>query len=159
MRQKQKKSLIKLAVEFVKLQLAGNVLFWGTLGGTFVFNSLLGWAELSSLVVASLIAHALFFIVDKQWVFADKKGRRKTNTEITRFVLFMGFNYFLNLAIIQALITYTPLNVYTSQFVSALFFTAWNFLGLRFWVFQVPEHHAITVHTVKKRAKRVRRAA
>lgn len=148
MKQKQKKSLIKTALQFIKLQIAGNVLFWGTLLGTALFAEVIGWPDLWSLATASLIAHGLFFVIDKEWVFADKKGKRKTNREITRFILFMGFNFLLNISIIQTLIALTPLNVYASQFVAATFFTFWNFAGLKFWVFQMPEHHAITVHKV-----------
>lgn len=145
----QKKRLLRLAVDFFKLQLAGNVLFWGTYVGYWVFNNMLHWGELSSLLVASLIAHILFFVVDKEWVFADKTGRRKTSSEIVRFLAFMGFNYALNITIIELLSVYAGIKPEFGQFISAAFFTAWSFLGLRFWVFQEPQHQAITVKGVR----------
>lgn len=153
MRQKQKKSLIKLAIEFVKLQIAGNILFWGTLGGTFLFHTVLGWVEFWALVTASIIAHFLFFIANKEWVFDDKNNRRKTSREVTRFVIFMGFNFFLNIAIIQAVVTFTSLNIYLAQFVSALFFTVWSFLGLRFWVFETAKHQGFMIR-LKRQVKK-----
>ena len=150
MRQKQKKHYIKLAIQFLKLQLAGNVLFWGTYLGFFLLDTFTSWPDFVALAVASVAAHVLFFIVDKEWVFADSTGRRKKASEITRFVVFMGFNYFLNLAIIGGLSLYWGLTPYIGQFVSALFFTVWNYAGLKFWVFQVPQHHALTVHKLAK---------
>jgi putative flippase GtrA len=87
-------------IQFVKLQLAGNILFWGTLIGSFVFHEMLHWTEFIALVSASIISHILFFIADKEWVFNEGKDRRKTTDEIWRFVVFMGLNFFINLGIV-----------------------------------------------------------
>ena len=159
MRQKQKKHYIKLAIQFLKLQLAGNVLFWGTYLGYFAFDKVFHWPEFIALATASIIAHVLFFIVDKEWVFVDKTGRRKATNEIIRFIAFMGFNYVLNLTIIELLSVYAGLSPYVGQFVAAIFFTLWNYAGLKFWVFQVPQHHAITISKVKKGSHDRRRTA
>lgn len=156
MNKKQKKSLIKIAIEFVKLQLAGNILFWGTYIGYFVLHEILNWPDANALASASIIAHGLFFIVNKEWVFDDKTGRRKTSSEIKRFVIFMGINYFINIGIIMGLQVYFGITPYIGQFIAGLFFTFWTFIGLRFWVFrEVHRHVAITVET--KRAKERRR--
>lgn len=157
MRQKQKKHYLKLFFEFIKLQLAGNVLFWGTYIGFFVLEKLLHWPQLSALATASIIAHIAFFIVDKEWVFADKTGRRKTGGEIVRFIIFMGLNYFINLGIIEGLSRYFDITPYIGQFVSAAFFTVWNFAGLKFWVFQEPQHHAITIKRTRSNGNARRR--
>lgn len=147
---KTKKRLIRLAIDFVKLQVAGNVLFWGTYAGYWLLNNVYGWTELSALMVASSLAHVLFFIVDKEWVFVDKTGRRKPLGEVVRFLAFMGFNYVLNIAIIQSLWLYAGIVPEIGQFIAALFFTAWSFIGLRFWVFPVPQHHAVAVRASRK---------
>lgn len=151
MNKRQKKSLIKTAVEFIKLQLAGNILFWVTYAGFFVLHQLLGWADIPALASASVVAHLCFFLADKEWVFNDKTGRRKTGVEITRFILFMGMNYFINLGIVAGLDKYLDVSPYIGQFVAGLFFSVWNFVGLRFWVFQEMRHHAITVKKTRKR--------
>ncbi len=160
MKQKQKKSLIKLFVEFIKLWLAGNILFWGTYGGYFVLHELAGWSDIPALATASIIAHGLFFVVNKEWVFEEKGNRRKTSDEIRRFIIFMGINYFINLGIVAGLNTYFGITPYIGQFVAAGFFTVWNFIGLRFWVFQETHHHAVTVPRPRRHdARRARRAA
>lgn len=158
MNRKRKKSLIKLAFEFIKLQLAGNVLFWVTYVGFFVLHELLHWPDAAALATASGIAHIVFFLINKEWVFSDKTGRRKTSSEVAKFLLFMGLNYFINLGIVTGLQHYFDVTPYIGQFVAAIFFSVWNFVGLRFWVFQEMHHHAITVKSSKRR-KHVRRRA
>jgi len=158
MTEKHKKTLLKYLVEFIKLQLTGNILFWGTYAGFFLLHELAHWNETPALAIASICAHVLFFIINKEWVFNDKTGKRKTSSEIIRFVLFMGLGYLINLGIITGLSHYFGITPYIGQFVAALFFTVWNFIGLRFWVFQEIHHHALTTKYVKEGKKRRARA-
>jgi putative flippase GtrA len=149
MKKTKKKNLLKLLIQFVKLNLAANILFWGTYAGFAVFDRLLGWEELPALATASILAHILFFIVDKNWVFVDKTGRRKTRDELVKFAIFMGFSYILNIAIIRGLSEYAGISPYIGQFIAAGFFVFWNFIGLRWWVFREMRHQAITVQRSK----------
>lgn len=157
MKSKTKKSLWKSAAQFIKLQLAGNVLFWGTYLGYAFADNVLHTKSAWALAIPSILAHILFFILDKNWVFSEKTGTQKTTDEIVRFVTFMGFNYFLNLGIVLSLETYLGLTPYLGQFVASAFFTVWTWLGLRFWVFRHARHvrpHALTIETRKTNAKR-----
>jgi putative flippase GtrA len=129
-------------VQFVKLQLAGNVLFWGTYIGFFVLHELVNLPQFTALASASIIAHALFFLINSEWVFDARGENHKTSGEIVRFILFMGLNFFINLGIITALSTYLDVTPYIGQFVAAAFFTFWTFIGLKYWVFQEAHHHA-----------------
>lgn len=135
----KKQFTVKNLIQFIKLQLAGNILFWGTYIGFFLLHELADMPEVSALALASIVAHAAFFVVDKKWVFHEGEGRRKTNTEITRFIVFMGINYFINLGIITGLSYYFDITPYIGQFISALFFTFWTFIGLKYWVFKKPK--------------------
>ncbi len=159
MKKKTKKSLVKIAVEFLKLQLAGNILFWGTYLGYALFYEVFDWPGWCSLVIASVFSHFAFFIVDRDWVFSDETGKRKSTGEVVRFIVFMGVNFFINLGIVLGLEKYFGISPYIGQFVSGLFFTFWTFLGLRFWVFRHARHarhHAITIEP--KSAKEQRHA-
>jgi len=151
---KHKKTLVKYAIDFIKLQLSGNILFWGTYLGYFLLHEILHWSDILALATASIIAHIFFFLANKEWVFDDKTGKRKTSGEVVRFVIFMGINYFINLGIIAGLDHYYGLSPYIGQFVAGFFFTFWNFIGLRFWVFQEMQHHAISTRHVRERKKR-----
>lgn len=158
MKQRQKKSLIKALVEFVKLQIAGNILFWGTYIGYAVSDKIFDQPHIAAIAVASLIAHGLFFLASRDWVF-DRHGKRKPPRQIWRFVVFMGMNYFINIGIIYTLESRFAITPYIGQFISAFFFTAWNYIGLKFWVFE-PEnvkHPALTYHKKKKKVSNGRR--
>lgn len=155
MNRRQKRSLIETAIEFVKLQLAGNILFWGTYIGYFVGREVVGWDSMTSLVISSLCAHFLFFLANKEWVFEDETGKRKTGVEAVRFIIFMGLNFFINIGIITGLDNYYDIDPYIGQFISAFFFTIWSFIGLKYWVFRDVKHPALTIKTkAKKNGKR-----
>lgn len=145
MNRTQKKSLIATAIEFVKLQLAGNILFWGTYIGYFLLFEIAEWGYMEALVTASLVSHFLFFIANKEWVFEDDTGKRKTSVEAIRFALFMGLNFFINIGIITGLQQYFDISPYIGQFISAFFFTIWSFVGLKYWVFRDVKHSGLRI--------------
>lgn len=157
MKKQHKKSLLKNLVEFVKLQLAGNILFWGTLLGSALLFEVLHLNRTASIVIASAVSHVLFFIVDRNWVFSDKTGRRKDSGEIVRFIMFMGVNFFINIAIVELAQRYLGVNLYMAQFISACFFTFWTWLGLKFWVFRHARHarhHALMMERKDEKERR-----
>lgn len=137
-------------VQFIKLQLAGNILFWGTYIGFYVFHEQIQWSEVASLTTASLIAHALFFIANKEWVFDEEGENRKSTAELVRFIIFMGINFFINIGIISGLSAFFDITPYIGQFISALFFTFWTYIGLKYWVFREAQHHA-SLRAIRKR--------
>lgn len=156
---KTKTSALAVVWEFVKLQLAGNVLFWVTYLGSACLLELMHWPSLPALALASIVAHILFFVIDKKWVFSTKTGKKKTSNEIRRFIVFMGGNYFLSLGLILGLETYFGISPYVGQFISAFLFSIWTWLGLRFWVFRHVRHahHAgLTIETKDAHARRHR---
>lgn len=177
--QKQKTRLLALIWEFVKLQIAGNVLFFGTLIGFFVGENILHTPILPTLIVASILANILFFMLNRDWVFTGtNKGKNDGKQTAMRFTLFMGLNFVLNIVLIELFATLlrqapsAPITAglftlwsgatdwlspvlgsleqnwqhYVAQFLSGIVFAAWSFIGLRFWVFSSPWHHAQTSH-------------
>lgn len=125
-------------LEYLRFGVAGNVLFWGTYGLYLPLHHGLGWNEAAALATGSILAHVLYFIVDKEWVFADGRVRRKTRVELARFAAFMTLNYFINLGIILGLSHYVHIPPDIGQFASAAFFTVWSYVGLKYWVFRAP---------------------
>ncbi len=157
MKKKTKKSLLSNTVQFIKLQISGNILFWGTYIGYAIADNVFHTSSWLAIAIPSLLAHFLFFIVDKNWVFSDKTGKRKTGDEVVRFVLFMGLNYFINIGIITGLENFFGITPYVGQFIAALFFTFWTWAGLKFWVFRAARHArhpGITIETRNTNAKR-----
>jgi putative flippase GtrA len=132
---KQRKDLVQLFYEFIKLQLAGNIPFWGTYIINFGLDKGLQVNPFQSLLVATVLANALFFVVDDRWVFKRSRNKRKTGDEIWRFVIFMSLSALLTFNITWLLYTQFGISTYIGQFISAALSIMWTFIGLRFWVF------------------------
>lgn len=157
MEQIKKQFTFQNLIQFIKLQLAGNILFWGTYLGYFVLDKWALWPHMAALVTASLVAHSLFFIANKEWVFSSDTGQQKTMGEAIRFAIFMGLNFFINIGIITGLDVFFGITPYVGQFIAALFFTVWTWLGLKYWVFYRTyphtRHHSLYAKR-KQHAKR-----
>lgn len=140
---------LSTALQFIKLQLAGNILFIGTLGGVAIADKVLRIDPFIGLVTGSALAHVLFFYVNKNWIFDDSVNSR-SNGEVPRFVLFMTFNFFLNLFLVEIATSLilkhmselAAYSYYIGVVSAALFFAVWSFLGLKFWVFRQSKRHA-----------------
>ena len=159
------------------MQLSGNVLFWGTIVGSIVLHEVLGVGKIWSVAIASAVFHVVFFLLDKHWVFSTKTGKNKTQKEIVRFVIFMGLNYFLNLGLIQLLLTLLSetalssvqmtmigttfdIDLVVAQLLASAFFAVWSWLGLKYWVFRHARHAhhaALTWETKESNARRHRK--
>jgi len=132
---KKRKAVFQLGFEFLKLQLAGNIPFWGTYSINFALDQGLQVDKFQSLLVATVLANALFFIVDDRWVFNKARGKRKTSEEIWRFIIFMSLSALLTFNITWQLYSQFGVSTYIGQFISAALSIIWTFIGLRFWVF------------------------
>jgi len=148
MKTNSQNSFIILLTEFAKLQLAGNIPFWGTYFGFMLFDKVLHFDEFSGLIIATVLANFLFFIVDDQWVFSEGRDRahgKKTKVEIVKFVAFIAFSAFLSIMLVHSLSIFADISPYYGQFISGAVFTLWTFAGLRFWVFAPSKHHGLIV--------------
>jgi len=141
----KKKQLHQNLFEFIRYNLAGGLQF----GWQYLLFFLLGpgAAQLSFGDTALTIgtSYILYFILDKQWVFAGN-GKRKTSGELVRFGALMVTNIIVNIFVLNWLnsLGFLP---YVSQLVISLFLTGWNYVWLKFWVFpKVKKRRISTTH-------------
>ena len=135
MKRKNKKKLIELVTEFAKLQLAGYIPFWGKYLGFAFLDNFTPLDQFYSLLIPTILANILFFIVDDRWVFVHKGRARETVAEAIRFFIFIIFSELIVFSMTMSMSTYLNLTPYIGQFVSGFFMAIWTFVGLRFWVF------------------------
>lgn len=165
---RKKQTWTQILVEFLKAQIAGNVLFLGTMLGFFVGEKLLNAPEIPSLIVASILANIAFFFVNRELVFTAN-GKRRTVGEVFRFIALMVFNMLVYTALTSMIANGIALTFeegaavehrfYFAQVLSAMIFSVWTYVGLKFWVFapakphaRASRHHALTIE--KRRGKR-----
>ena len=134
-RNRRRNKFFTIGFEFIKLQLAGNIPFWGTYLVNLLLDKGLGLPQFQSLLVATVLANALFFVVDDRWVFNSTRKKRQASTGAWRFVVFMSLSALLTFNITWQLHELFGVSVYIGQFISAALSILWTFIGLKFWVF------------------------
>lgn len=156
-KRKKSKAALTLGWEFIKLQIAGNIPFWGTYIINAGLDKGLGVDKFQALLVATVLANALFFVVDDRWVFSDSRGRRKTSAEVVKFVIFMSLSALLTFNITWQLYATFGISTYIGQFISAGLSILWTFIGLRFWVFAPSGTAAKATRRPRRKLAAVRR--
>lgn len=147
MAQKKPKSLrTQLAEYFV----AGGAFFWSGYIAFAIFDSVFHWPLFIAKQTANLIGLTVNYVLEDRWVFKHGKARipydrRRTTRYIIITIVNFGIDYLIVLGLKD--IGITP---YLGQFVSAGFFTIWNFLWYKYWVFA---HHP----SRKKSKRKIRR--
>lgn len=136
--------------EFIKLQLAGNIPFWGTYFINFVLDQGLGVQPFQALLVATVLSYAAFFFVSDRWVFNNSRSDRRTATNAWRFVIFTSITALITFNITWQLHELFGISIYIGQFISAGLSITWTFVGMKFWVFAPAKP--------KKRARRKKAA-
>ncbi len=136
--------------QFAEYMVAGGAYFWF---GYFVFFGLdkgLHWGLFAATMVSNLCGWTLNFILQRYWVFKNPKSRGHMGEATSRYIIITVVDFGLNYLIIYGLkkLGITP---YIGQFISSAFFTGWNYLWYRYWVF--PERYQ-PKHKGKKKVRR-----
>ncbi|MEP7205253.1 MAG: GtrA family protein, partial [Candidatus Saccharibacteria bacterium] len=90
------------------------------------------------------------FVLQRYWVFKNPKSREHMGQTTWRYIIITLVDFGLNYMILYGLkkVGITP---YIGQFISSAFFTGWNYMWYRFWVF--PDRY-LPKHKGKKKARR-----
>ncbi len=135
LKKKQKLELIRIT----EYMISGGAYFWTGYLVFFICDQLLGlnlwWAKLA----ANLSGWTVNYVLQRYWVFNNKR-LKKHQTEVTkRYIIITGVNFMLDYLIVAGLKA-AGLTPYLGQFVSAGFFTVWNYLWYKYWVFPSHKH-------------------
>lgn len=135
LKKKQKLELIRIT----EYMISGGAYFWTGYLVFFVCDQLLGlnlwWAKLA----ANLSGWTVNYLLQRYWVFNSKR-LKKHQTEVTkRYIVITAVNFMLDYLIVAGLKS-AGITPYLGQFVSAGFFTVWNYLWYKYWVFPSHKH-------------------
>jgi putative flippase GtrA len=153
LRKKQQRE-VKRITEYM---VSGGAYFWSGYAVFFFIDKILGGSFFWAKSVSTLVGWTVNYMLQRYWVF-DNPRLAKHQTEVSgRYMVITLTNFVLDFLIVWSLthvrIGELVINPYIGQFVSAGFFTVWNYLWYRFWVF--PDHYPRRmVQTTVKRKKR-----
>lgn len=130
----------KRIVQFVEYMIGGGVYFWSGIAVFALLYSGLGIDWLIAKLVADVIGWTLNFFVQRYWAFNDPKLKRKTLNTGKRYAIITIVSFIIDYAIV-ATMKYFGVSPYLGMITASIFFTAWNYLWYRFWVFD-PDQRA-----------------
>lgn len=139
--------------QFVEYMVAGGAFFWS---GYFAFALMYSYFKLPLFIakqLANIIGLTVNYILEDQWVFKKRRTKKPYDRRRTvRYVVITIVNFAIDYLIVAGLNSrgVTP---YIGQFVSAGFFTIWNFIWYKYWVFAQHPSRKKGKRTIKRRAK------
>lgn len=131
---KAKNRAKKLVIQFAEYMFTGGVWFWS---GYVIIVSLddyigLFWANL----LGNAVGITLNYLLSRYWVFKTKK-KSKSNDKAVRYIVYTALNAFLlNFLILYGLENGLGIDPAIGQFIASGFFTIWNFVWYKLWVFK-----------------------
>jgi len=130
-RQKQK----SIRVQVIEYFVAGGAFFWSGYIAFAIFDGILHWPLFIAKQSANVIGLTINYILEDRWVFKHKKAKTTRDRRSTsRYVVITIVNFGIDYLIVVGLKN-IGISPYIGQFVSAGFFTAWNFFWYKYWVF------------------------
>jgi len=131
---KLKKNQRREITRITEYLISGGAYFWSGYAAFFVgdkvFHLNLWWAKLA----ANIFGWTINYLLQRYWVFKNPKLAKHQTEVTTRYIMITLVDFVLDYLIVASLksVGITP---YIGQFVSSGFFTFWNYLWYRFWVF------------------------
>ena len=132
--------------QIAEYMVAGGAFFWSGYIAFAVFDAIFHLPLFVAKQLANLIGLTVNYILEDQWVFKKAKSKKKYDKRrSSRYIIITLINFGIDYLIVLGLkeLGITP---YIGQFASAGFFTVWNFLWYKYWVF--------AHHPSKKKGKR-----
>lgn len=124
----------KRNVQIAEYLISGGAYFWTGYGAFALFWSFFHWSLWWAKLGANVIGWIINFLLQRYWVFKNP-ALREHNTEVTfRYIFITLVDFIMDYFIVYGL-KQAGLTPYLGQFVSAGFFTFWNYFWYRFWVF------------------------
>jgi len=136
----------RLIIQFVEYMIAGGAYFWsGYLMFAVLWSGLrwsLWWAKLG----ANVFGWTINFMLQRYWVFRNPHLKGHLGQVTGRYIFITLVDFVMDYFIIYGLRVFFGITPYIGNFISSGFFTIWNYLWYRFWVFPerlpAPRHPA-----------------
>lgn len=135
LRKKQQKE-VKRITEYL---VSGGAYFWSGYLAFFIIDKLFHGAFFWAKSVSTLVGWTVNYILQRYWAFNNPKLKAHQTEVTARYAVITIVDFVMDYLIVWGLthisILGFSINPYVGQFISAGFFTVWNYLWYRFWVF------------------------
>lgn len=120
--------------QIVQYSITGGAWFWSGYAMFALCYSILGLDIVPSKIISYIFGLVINFILERFWVFDSKQARKNLDKVTFKYVLLSALNLVLDTLIVWSL-SLQGITPYIGQFVSAGFFTVWNYVWYKLWVF------------------------
>jgi putative flippase GtrA len=124
----------ELIKQFIKYMIGGGVYFWSGYAVFALCYSGFQWDWFPAKIVADIIGWTLGFFVQRYWAFHHPALSGKIVRISGKYVIVNTVNFIIDYLIVWGLVA-AGITPYIGLFVAAGFFTIWNYLWYKFWVF------------------------
>ncbi len=124
----------KLIIQAIEYLVSGGAYFWSGYALFALLWSNLHWSLWWAKLTANVFGWTINFLLQRYWVFKNPHLRGHLGRVSGRYI-FITLVDFLGDYLIVATLKNHGLTPYLGQFVSAGFFTIWNYAWYRWWVF------------------------
>lgn len=121
-------------IQFLEYLVGGTVYFWS---GYLIFAACysgFGWDWLPAKMAADVVGWTLNYVIQRYWAFNSKGLKNHEEQTVGKYAIITAVNFALDYLIIWGLKS-IGISPYVGFFISAGFFTVWNYFWYRFWVF------------------------
>lgn len=131
---KKQTRIRKLIFQFGQYMITGGVWFWS---GYLLISLLDNHIGLfSANLIGNSVGFTLNFLLERYWVFRSKKPA-KLGVMAARYIIYTILNaLILNYFILYGIRQYLGLEPEIGQFIASGFFTVWNYIWYKLWVFK-----------------------
>ena len=136
---KTKRHQKREVTRIIEYMVSGGAYFWSGYGVFFVIDKVFHGSFFWAKSVSTLVGWSVNYLLQRYWTFNNPQ-LKKHQTQVTgRYAVITLTDFVLDFLIVWGLthvvIFGFQINPYIGQFISAGFFTVWNYLWYRFWVF------------------------
>lgn len=131
---KLKRSEVKEVKRITEYMISGGAYFWSGYASFFVIDKLLGGSFFWAKSISTLVGWTINYVLQRYWVFHNPKLKKHQAEVTNRYVIITLVDFVLDYLIVFWL-KQAGLTPYLGQFVSSGFFTVWNYLWYKYWVF------------------------
>jgi len=120
--------------QITEYMISGGAYFWSGYAAFFVLDTILHATFFWAKSVSTLVGWSVNYVLQRYWVFNNPRLAKNQDAVTGRYITVTLVNFVLDFLIVYGL-KEAGLTPYIGQFVAAGFFTVWNYVLYKYYVF------------------------